>query len=273
MNTRTTLFVLLAGCSALTAAFLATRTYGQEQTAAYSPTGTLTVQMDRASSEQAERPIRQMAQARPDRPPPPRDPRGGRRGGGTPDGKRKPSMSDTLRANIYADNTFELYINGRLTAVDSIEFIPHNVISVDILPEYPMTIAVKAMDNADPRTGTEYGSSIGDGGFILKIGDRIVTNGEWKAQPVFHGPVNGDVKNPQVRHAQAPPNWMMPSYDDSRWPRATVFSENEIRPKNPYYQNDFRGAQWIWSKDLKLDNTVLFRATFNGPSADFYTGR
>ena len=43
---------------------------------------------------------------------------------------RKPSMADTIKANVYADNTFELYINGELVAVDSIRFIPHNVISV-----------------------------------------------------------------------------------------------------------------------------------------------
>ena len=60
-------------------------------------------------------------------------------------------MSDTVKANMYADNWFMLYINGELVAVDSIKFIPHNVVSVDILPTYPMTIAVMAKDNADPR--------------------------------------------------------------------------------------------------------------------------
>ena len=64
---------------------------------------------------------------------------------------RKPSMSDTIRANVYADNWFEMYINGELVAVDSIKFIPHNVVSVDLLPSYPMTIAVMAKDNADPK--------------------------------------------------------------------------------------------------------------------------
>ncbi|MFM1903683.1 MAG: hypothetical protein RLZZ440_1583, partial [Planctomycetota bacterium] len=71
-------------------------------------------------------------------------------------GVRKPTLADTIRANVYADNWFMLYVNGRLVAVDSIEFIPHNVISVDILPSYPMTIAVMAKDNADAVTGMEY---------------------------------------------------------------------------------------------------------------------
>ncbi len=96
---------------------------------------------------------------------------------------RKPSISDTIRANIYGDNTFVLYINGELVAVDSIGFIPHNVISVDILPAYPMTIAVMAKDNADPKTGMEYANTnIGDGGFVLKFGDGTVTNATWKAK-------------------------------------------------------------------------------------------
>ena len=51
-----------------------------------------------------------------------------------------------------------IYIKGKLTAVDAIEFLPHNVISVNILPSYPMTIAVLAKDNADPKTGFEYGT-------------------------------------------------------------------------------------------------------------------
>ncbi len=95
---------------------------------------------------------------------------------------RKPDMADTLKLNVYADNWFQLYINGELVAVDSIRFLPHNVVSVDILPAYPMTIAVMAMDNADPDTGMEYANTnIGDGGFILKLADGTVADGSWKA--------------------------------------------------------------------------------------------
>ena len=74
---------------------------------------------------------------------------------------RKPQMSDTIKANFYADNTFMLYINGELVAVDSIAFVPHNVISVDLLPSYPMTIAVMAKDNFDPKTRREYANGEG----------------------------------------------------------------------------------------------------------------
>ena len=57
-----------------------------------------------------------------------------RRGPNTPEGIVRPRLSDTIPVNVYADNWFKLYINGKLVAVDSIDFMPHNVISVDILP-------------------------------------------------------------------------------------------------------------------------------------------
>ena len=101
---------------------------------------------------------------------------------------RKPRIEDTIQANVYADNSFKLYINGELVAVDSISFVPHNVVSVDVLPAYPMTIAVMGIDNADPKTGMEYANTnIGDGGFILKLGDGTVTKATWKAKMTATG--------------------------------------------------------------------------------------
>ncbi len=175
-------------------------------------------------------------------------------------GMRKPVMADTIRANVYADNTFQLYINGELVAVDSIAFIPHNVISVDILPAYPMTIAVLARDNADPKTGMEYANTnIGDGGFILKFGDGTVTDASWKAKCFMHGPVRGDVRQPRVETTPLPPDWFAVGFDDSGWQPAREYSEREVDPKQPFYEADFKGAKFIWTDDLKLDNTVIFR--------------
>ncbi len=175
---------------------------------------------------------------------------------------RKPSMSDTIKANIYGDNTFVLYINGELVAVDSITFIPHNVISVDILPSYPMTIAVMAKDNADPKTGMEYANTnIGDAGFILKFGDGTVTNATWKAKKFSWGPIDRDTKNPRVENIPIPDNWYAVDFDDSSWGNAKEFTEEEVGPKQPYYDNDFKGAKFIWTDDVALDNTVIFRHT------------
>ena len=196
-----------------------------------------------------------------------RKPRPPRPGGG-PGGPRiaKPRIADTVRANIYADNWFKLYLNGNLVAVDSISFIPHNVVSVDILPEYPMTIAVMAKDNADPETGLEYNNTnIGDAGFILKFGDGTVTDATWKAKNYFRGPVNGKIEGATTKKEDIPKNWFEVDFDDSAWKPAIEFTEEEVGPKEPYYENDFEGAKWIWSEDLALDNTVLFRKVITRP--------
>ncbi len=193
---------------------------------------------------------------------PPRPKRGRPPG---PGGPIKPAMSDTIRANIFADNWFVLYINGRLTVVDSIDFLPHNVVSVDLLPEYPMTIAVLAKDNADPKTGLEYGNQIGDGGFILKFSDGTVTNASWKAKCCFRGPLDGDTRQPKVESTPLPENWFAVDFDDRTWANATEYTEAQVNPKEPFYQSDFKGAKWIWTADLELDNTVIFRTRIEKP--------
>ena len=185
-----------------------------------------------------------------DRPPPP----------GAPGKIKKPQMADTVKANMYADNWFMLYINGELVAVDSMKFIPHNVVSVDILPTYPMTIAVMAKDNADPKTGMEYANTnIGDAGFILKFGDGTVTNAKWKAKKFSWGPIDRDTKNPRVENIPIPENWYAVDFDDSSWGQAKEYTEEQAGPKQPYFEHDFKGARFIWTDDIELDNTVLFR--------------
>ncbi len=179
---------------------------------------------------------------------------------------RKPAIADAVRANVYADNTFSLYVNGELVAVDSIAFIPHNVISVDILPAYPMTIAVMAKDNADPKTGMEYANTnIGDAGFILKFGDGTVTDASWKAKCFSHGPVNGDTRNPRVENSPIPDNWFAADFDDSGWGQAREYNVADVDPKQPYFDADFTRAKFIWTDDLRLDNTVIFRKTVATP--------
>ncbi|QDT11983.1 hypothetical protein [Planctomycetes bacterium K23_9] len=195
-----------------------------------------------------------VAQQRSDRRPPP-----ARRG-------EKPEIEDTKKLHVYADNWFSLWINGELVAVDSIRFMPHNVISVDVFPEYPMTIAVMAKDNADAKTGMEYNNTqIGDGGFILKLADGTVSGKHWRAKSVSRGPIDRDTRNPRVENDVVPEGWFEVDFDDSSWDAAKEFSEQTVRPKRPFYQYDFEGAKFIWANDLELDNTVLFRHTVDSP--------
>jgi len=213
-----------------------------------------------------ERPKTELVVSAPE-PPAERPLGGGGKGGdkGGPPGLIKPTIADTMKLNVYADNWFMLYVNGRLVATDPIPFTPHNVVSLDFLPEYPMTIAVMAKDNADPKTGLEYGSSIGDGGFILKFGDGTVTNATWKAKSFFRGPLGGDTANPKVEHTPLPANWWAVDFDDSKWANATEYTEERINPKQPYFEADFKGAKFIWTENLDLDNTIIFRARIEKP--------
>jgi hypothetical protein len=178
----------------------------------------------------------------------------------------KPRLDDTDKLSVYADNWFALYINGVLVAVDSIAFMPHNVVTVDVLPEYPMTIAVLAKDNADPKTGLEYGDRIGDGGFILKLGNDIVSNATWRARSFFHGPLRGDRAHPQVRTESLPEAWWSIDFDDSKWDFATVFSPETVRPMAAFNPAQFSGAEFIWTRDLELDNTIIFRTRIENPT-------
>ena len=179
---------------------------------------------------------------------------------------RKPRIEDTIKANVYADNSFKLYINGELVAVDSIKFVPHNVVSVDVLPAYPMTIAVMGIDNADPKTGMEYANTnIGDGGFILKLGDGTVTNANWKAKKLSWGPVDNNTQHPRVESIPTPKDWHTVEFDDSQWANAKEFTEEQVGPKTPFFEHDFKGAKFIWSDNIKLDNIVLFRTVVKSP--------
>ena len=199
---------------------------------------------------------------------PPRKQGGKGKGKGDKPGMAKPAMEDTLKLNVYADNWFILYVNGKLRVVDPIDYMPHNVVSVDFLPEYPMTIAILARDNADPKTGLEYGDHIGDAGLILKFADGTVTDAKWKAKSYFKGPLNGDVKNPKVEHTPLPANWFAVDFDDSKWAQATEYAEQRVNPKESFLKarESFAGAKFIWSDNLDLDNTVVFRTRVEAPA-------
>ncbi len=205
---------------------------------------------------------------REDRSAPPERPKTGNRpraDGPAKDGVVKPAITDVAKVSIYADNWFVLYINGKLTAVDPVDFLPHNVVSVDILPEYPMTIAVMAKDNADPKTGLEYGNRIGDAGFIIKFADGTFSNATWKAKCFSKGPLNRNTAHPHVEESAIPGDWFAVGFDDSIWAHATEYPDERIRPDGNFNASDFTGAKFIWSDDLDLDNTVIFRTRVEKP--------
>lgn len=177
----------------------------------------------------------------------------------------KPTVAHTISLGAYADNGCAIFINGKMVAVDAIDFLPHNQITAKVLPEYPMTIAVLAKDNADPATGLEYGNQIGDAGFILKLGDGTVTNAKWRAKSFFTGPLNSNTAAPQVSRTPLPARWWAVDFDDSAWGFATEYTASRVGPDGDYNPADFTGASFIWTGDLNLDNTVIFRTTVQAP--------
>jgi hypothetical protein len=198
---------------------------------------------------------------------------------------------------MIADNYFELYINGRLIGVDATPFTPFNSHVVRFRVKRPYTIAVLAQDWEDKLGlgmevfgGNDWHS--GDGGFVARFSDDTITNSSWKAQsfviaPLAHpddvveygdihdtshlGRIHPLAKLPTCReHCFAvrypiPEGWAEPGFDDSNWPQAFEYLDQEVgivgMPAYWRFPEAFRGSRWIWTINLVFDNTVLLRKT------------
>ena len=85
---------------------------------------------------------------------------------------------------IFADNYYELYVNGVFVARDRVAMTPFNSTVVRFRATYPMTYAIKAIDwETNNGLGMEYQvANIGDGGFIAYFSDGNGTHGDWRAE-------------------------------------------------------------------------------------------
>ena len=99
----------------------------------------------------------------------------------------------SVTATIYADNYFELYVNGEQVAVDPLDFTPHQAVQVSFnVPEGTIPVyAILASDFAT-ESGYEYTSTnspqLGDGGLIAVFSDGQTTGSDWKCYTVLYGP-------------------------------------------------------------------------------------
>ena len=193
---------------------------------------------------------------------------------------------------LFADNYFEFYINGNLIAVDPVPFTPFNSNIVKFKVKKPYTIAVKLIDweenlgiGSERNRGNEFHP--GDGGFIASFSDGTVTNQNWKAQTFYTAPINNlsclsEIGEKRMSencttntakngadlygvHWEIPENSFDVSFDDSKWPYATTYTEDEIGVNNKKaYMNFIEkfsgiGAEFIWSTNVVLDNEVIVR--------------
>lgn len=199
---------------------------------------------------------------------------------------------DVITAYIFADNYFELYINGELIGVDAVPFTPFNSSVLRFQVSRPYDIGILAVDwEEHSGVGTESSwrqPQAGDAGLVAVFSDGTVTNTDWHAQTFYIAPLSDptcvEVKSAvrqsnlceiNTRLAQAnmwsmhwkiSPDWQT-SQQYKRWPQATFYSPETIGVNNkPAYMNfrsRFQQADFIWSQNLVLDNTVLFRHQVN----------
>lgn len=202
---------------------------------------------------------------------------------------------EEVTATIFADNYFELYVNGQFVGRDTTGFVPFNSSAARFQASYPMTIAVHLADwETHFSLGMEYDSyNIGDGGFIASFSNGVVTGPEWKCLPVYIAPLDDPVcvvedefgnpdssdcsDHPQCSsenaeacralHYELPEEWTSVDFDSSNWADASLYDSIEVTNQRGYvdYAVLFGDAQFIWSSNLDLDNQVLCRITVEAP--------
>ena len=204
---------------------------------------------------------------------------------------------------IVADNYFELYVNGKLVGVDPVPYTPSNGGLVRFKVKRPYTLALYVVDwEEDLGVGTEKGNVNnkqasptfyqGDGGVIAWFSDGTSTDKSWKAQTFYIGPlkdpndvvekgnvhdtsqlgrVHPHAPNPGCQakcyavHYPLPQNWASPSFNDSAWPSAYEYTDDEVGvgavPGYTTFPELYKTSRWIWSSNLVYDNLVIARKT------------
>ncbi len=198
---------------------------------------------------------------------------------------------DVITGYIFADNYFELFINGKLIGVDPIPFTPFNSNVVRFKVKKPYDIAIKVVDweeNSGLGSENNRGKSFhaGDAGLIASFSDGTKTNSNWKAQTFYTSPIYDlncvkEIGNQRITqgcdisgkdeyietyslHWDIPLGWESNEKYLS-WPKSIEYTEDEIGVNNKKAYMNFQeqfsgsGASFIWTSNLVLDNLVLFR--------------
>lgn len=211
------------------------------------------------------------------------------------------AKGEVITAFVFADNYFEMYINGIAAGKDNVPFTQFNSNIVRFKVQKPFTIAMKLVDweeNSGLGTERNRGNAhhAGDGGVVAVFKNAqneiiATTNSNWKAQTFYTAPIkdlscvseNGTFRSSDnckteasddgnayyALHWKVPLNWQTIEFDDSKWPNATEFTNATIGVDNkPSYtnfteifDNQLHDAQFIWSTNVVLDNEVLVRYT------------
>lgn len=188
--------------------------------------------------------------------------------------------SISFTAEVWADNWFALFVNGKKVGEDSVPITTQksfNSETIKFTASYPLTIGIIAKDYVQSPSGLEYigmsNQQIGDGGLIIQIKETVsnklvaVSDGSWKAFVQNVAPLNPECEksvNPdndcKYKNSAIASSWAANTFKDTSWSNATVFSSAEVGPKEGYFDITWHStAKFIWGDDLKLDNVVYFR--------------
>lgn len=208
---------------------------------------------------------------------------------------------EIITAYVFADNYFEMYINGIPVGKDNVPFTEFNSNIVRFKVNKPFTIAMKLVDweeNSGLGSENNRGKAFhpGDGGMVAVFKDAkneiiATTNSTWKAQTFYTAPLKDlscasekgtlrlsencntddadDGTSFYALHWKTPSNWQNQEFDDAEWPNATEYTNASIGVDNkPSYTNFIaifdnpgRDAKFIWSTNVILDNEVIVRYT------------
>ena len=208
---------------------------------------------------------------------------------------------EVITAYVFADNYFEMYINGVPVGKDNVPFTQFNSNIVRFKVNRPFTISMLLVDweerlGVGGETNGGFTYHCGDGGMVAVFKDasnNIIakTGSDWKAQTFYTAPImnlscpteSGTSRlsaNCSTADSNAgtayyglhwirPTNWTLSSFDDTLWPAATTYTNATIgvdnKPAYTNFTNIFddvsNDAQFIWSKNVILDNEVIVRKT------------
>ncbi|WP_299788480.1 PEBP family protein [uncultured Marivita sp.] len=191
-------------------------------------------------------------------------------------------LAETFLADVWADNWFEMRVNGALVAEDSVPITTERSFNAERFhfeADRPFVIGVVAKDFKENDTGLEYigtrRQQMGDGGLILQIRDVsdtlvAVSNADWQCLTIHTAPLDKACeaeadpvagKDPCTFEASDEPDgWDSTGFDASAWPQATVYTAAQVDPKMGYDDIAWSSqAELIWGADLEQSNTVLCR--------------
>ena len=192
------------------------------------------------------------------------------------------SVQSSFTAEVWADNWFSLYINGKLVGQDSVAITTEKSFNSDRITftaSYPFTIAMVTKDFKQNDTGLEYigtdRQQMGDGGFVAQFTDtstgKVVayTNSSWRGLVIHQAPLNVSCEKSRTpdtectsRISAEPAGWSESSFNDASWPTASAYSKEQVGVKDGYNNISWSSnAQIIWTSDLEIDNTILWRHT------------